>query len=164
MITLTRFVTCVCIKTVFLWVLTASFSLAQENTPVEAGWGVTCLTDRVCELKTEIVSGATIAARVSIIHVRGDLWLQYTIPLGVDLERGIQLSIDDGEKFETTMSSCTSYGCTGRLDLTPEIIESMKQGNALRIFFVRPSVQRIFLIPFKLEGFTAGFEELTEQR
>ncbi|WP_175502277.1 invasion associated locus B family protein [Aliiroseovarius crassostreae] len=158
-----RFVTYICTQTIFVWVLTAGLSLAQEKAPAEAGWGVTCLTDRVCELKTEIVSGATVAARVSIIHVRGEFWLQYTIPLGVDLRRGIQLSIDDGESFETTITSCTAYGCTGRLDLTPEIIESMQQGNILRIFFVRPSVQRVFLIPFSLVGFTAGFVGLTEQ-
>jgi invasion protein IalB len=150
------------IQTVFIWVFTASFSFAQGNTPVEAGWGVTCLSDRVCELKNEIISGTTVAAITSIFHVRGYTWLQYTIPLGVDIEHGIQLSIDDDEKFETILSSCTVYGCTGRLDLTPEIIERMKQGSALKLFFVRPSVQRVLLITFTLSGFIAGFEELTE--
>ncbi|MEP1767410.1 MAG: invasion associated locus B family protein [Sulfitobacter sp.] len=157
-----RFVARVYTQTIFVWIFTASISFAQGNTPVETGWGVTCLSDRVCELKNEIVSGTSIAARISIFHIRGHTWLQYTIPLGVDIERGIQLSIDSGAKFETILSSCTAYGCTGRLDLTPVIVENMKQGNELQLFFVRPSVQRVLLITFTLSGFTAGFVDLTE--
>lgn len=149
-------------QAILVWTLTADAAHSQESSTTEVGWDVTCLTDRVCELKTEITQNNIVAARVSVFRARGHYWLQYTIPLGVDLKRGVQIAIDEKVKIPTTLDNCTIFGCTGQMDLGPDVVDSLKEGSALNIYFVNPTVQETFVIQFSLTGFTSGFRELTQ--
>jgi invasion protein IalB len=151
------------IFTTFIWVLSLSSAHAQ-NTPtkeiVETGWVASCMSNRVCELKYEISQNAQVAAAVSVFNIRQDFWLQYTIPLGIDLTQGIYIAIDENPNMATLVSSCSVYGCIGKLDLTPSIIAGMKQGESLYIRFINSSTQEQFSITMNLSGFTSGFDDI----
>jgi len=138
----------------------ASYAQEAENAP--SNWNVSCLSIQVCELKTEIVRDNLVLARVSIFRMRGYFWLQYTVPPGIDIIRGISIAVDDDEATNTLISNCTNMGCTGHLDLMPRLISRMKSGGALKLFFVNPSNHIPLVIPFSLSGFTRGFDELIQ--
>lgn len=137
-------------------VFLSSSTYAQQNT----GWNVACLSPQVCELKSEIFLNEIVAARVSVVNIRGQLILQYTLPLGIDISQGILISIDEGPGFQTRLVNCTDLGCIGTIDLTSEIVQSMKGGNNLNLLYTAAQNQDTFSIPFSLSGFTAGFSEL----
>lgn len=146
---------------VISWGLASGVVSAQQVSNTETSWDVICLADQVCELKNEILRDTHVAARVSVFHIRGYFLLQYTVPPGIDIQRGISISLDDGEYHPTIISNCTVYGCTGHLDLTSEHIKNMKSGNKLQISFVSPSNQDSYVITFSLSGFTEAFKKLT---
>jgi invasion protein IalB len=141
-----------------------SSAIAQNAPPQETGWSTSCLSDQVCELKTEINSGGNVAARISVFNIRGMFFFQYTIPLGVDIKQGIFIKIDEeGQPITTRLSNCTGNGCTGSFELTTPVIQSMKQGNNLAILFSSPTTQDSFAITFSLSGFTANFAKIINQ-
>lgn len=135
-------------------------AMAQQSTLQSTGWSNECLTTRVCELKSEILSDSSVAARLSVFNIRGQFFLQYTIPLGVDISRGIQLAIDNQPPVLTRLTSCTEFGCTGTADINPDFIQSMKQGIDLNVLFTGADTQDTFAISFSLSGFTASYNEL----
>lgn len=138
-----------------------SGAIAQNAPSQETGWSTSCLSDQVCELKSEIKSSDIVAARISVFNIRGIFFFQYTIPLGIDIKQGIFIKIDDeGHHITTRVLSCTGNGCTGSLELTTPVIQSMKRGANLAILFSSPTTQDSFAINFSLSGFSAGFAEI----
>lgn len=137
--------------------------IAQNAPPQEAGWSAACLSDRVCELKSEISSSGRVAARVSVFNIRGYFFFQYTIPLGVDLTQGVFVRVDEEQNIPTEVSSCSGNGCTGTFDLTSPMIQSMKRGSNLAIHFTSPINQDTFAITFSLSGFTARFADIIDR-
>jgi invasion protein IalB len=103
-----------------------------------------------------------VATRISVFDLHGYFWLQYIIRPGIDLIQGISIAVDDGEATNTIISTCKGSGCTGRMDLTPDLITNMKSGENLRLFFISPDNYETFVIDFSLSGFTLGFSELTQ--
>lgn len=137
-------------------------AMAQQSTLQSTGWSNECLTARVCELRSEILSDSSVAARLSVFNLRGQFILQYTIPLGVDISRGIQIAIDGEQPIPTRLINCTGSGCIGTIDLNPDFIQSMKQGINLNILFTGADTQDTFAISFSLSGFTVSFTELVK--
>lgn len=141
----------------------ATACTAQQVTSEATGWSYACLTQGLCELKAEIRANNTVAARISVIYIRDRFILQYTIPLGVDFARGVEIAIDEEPRIPTNLISCSVVGCTGDIDLNPDIIQTMKKGSELKILFARASSQDTFAITFSLVGFTAGFSGLVAE-
>ena len=131
--------------------------LAQDTPPQETGWSTSCLSERVCEVKSEITANDIVAARASVFNIRGRFIFQYTIPLGIDLTQGIFIRIDENQSIDTELLECSSAGCSGTLELTSPVIQSMKNGTALQIGFTNSADQDTYIINFSLIGFTDGF-------
>lgn len=144
----------------FVGVFSATGAVAQNDGPLQTDWSTSCLSPRVCEMKSEILSGGIAAANASVFNLRGRYLFQYTIPLGPDLTQGIRVKIDQEPATETSILNCTGAGCTGTLELTSSMIQSMKQGNNLNILFYSALNQDSFAITFDLGGFTAAFNDL----
>ena len=142
------------------FVLVVPLAHAQQNGPQTRPWTTACLERQVCELKTEIIAGGTVAARASIVNVRGQFTFQYTIPLGVDVRRPILIRIDNDEPIETELIHCSGSGCTGAMEVNSALIQSMKRGTNMSLVFINPRNQDSFAITFSLSGFTSGYNEL----
>lgn len=144
----------------FYFFTLASFSFAQDTSGEEKDWQVACMPQSFCELKQVIIHQDRVAASVSILNAGNHVWLQYLIPIGINIEHGIQLSVDAGTPINTTISNCTITGCAGYLDLTPELLAEMKKGFSLNITFLNPTVYEWFTIQFNLSGFASAFQIL----
>ena len=133
---------------------------AQQNGPQTTPWTTSCLERQVCELKSEILAGGGVAARASVVNLRGQFLLQYTLPLGIDVRRPVLIRIDNDEPITTELIHCSGTGCTGAADVTGELIQSLKRGTNLSFVFQNPRNQDSLAITFSLSGFTAGYNEL----
>lgn len=135
-------------------------AIAQDEGLRQTGWSTSCLSPRVCEMKSEILSGGLTAAHASVFNLRGRYLFQYTIPLGPDLTQGIRIRIDQEPTVETHILNCTGAGCTGTVELTSALIQDMKKGGDLHILFSNALNQDSFAITFDLGGFTVAFNDL----
>ena len=94
------------------------------------------------------IDGVKIAAVADIIT-----------PLGVLLEFGLRLKIDDGEERGAPFRICQSHGCLVREPLSTDVISSLKRGNVAQVTVAAEGAGPID-IEISLSGFTAAFDSL----
>lgn len=57
------------------------------------------------------------------------------VPLGILLQSGVQLKIDDGEPFKFQIRYCDNAGCFGYVDLNDGILNTMRSGKKIVLTF-----------------------------
>jgi len=94
------------------------------------------------------IDGVKIAAVADIIT-----------PLGVLLEFGLRLKIDDGEERGAPFRICQKHGCLVREPLSADVIAALKKGNAALVTVAAEGAGPID-ISISLRGFTKAFDSL----
>ena len=79
-----------------------------------------------------------------------------TLPLGITLPPGIEITIDEQPVGRAPFFQCTQNGCQSRAPLTDDLLTKMKSGQSGAVSFVDAG-GRVVPIPFSLQGYTAGF-------
>lgn len=82
-----------------------------------------------------------------------------TLPLGISLPPGADISVDGGEPVDIVIERCDKNGCIGALALDAAMIAALKRGREARIRF-HDGTRRRIAVPVSLLGFTAGFDAL----
>ena len=129
---------------------TASAPKAAEpdNTVVDKGWTERCAgkekTDKkACEVYTrlEMKTSSLRVVEVAIGFPQDDSLPKGTargviiLPLGVMLEPGATMAVDDGKPFAFKSRFCTQSGCFAFVNMNKDILEAMKKGKQLNVFF-----------------------------
>ena len=83
--------------------------------------------------------------------------IEYLLPLGINLRKGIVIQID-GVNFPTEALSCDTPGCVGFAPLTPELLERLKAGKALKLAFSPRGSDQFYSFDYSLIGFTAQYD------
>jgi len=81
------------------------------------------------------------------------------VPLGVALEPGMEIQVDEDPAFRVPFNHCNRMGCVVGFPLGPELIEAFKRGSTTRVTVSDLTGQPISL-EVSLLGFTAGFNEI----
>jgi invasion protein IalB len=94
-----------------------------------------------------IESGRPIVAAV-LIEPKGETRkvLRVTVPLGVQLQHGTRVIIDQDTPINKPYVICFTNGCMSDYDATPEMIEKMKKGKGLTIQAINAGGQPISLV------------------
>lgn len=82
-----------------------------------------------------------------------------TVPLGITLPPGLEISIDEQPITRAPFFQCAQNGCQSRLPLNDELLTTMKAGQSGTVAFADGN-GRVVPIPFSLQGFTAGFASI----
>ena len=82
------------------------------------------------------------------------------VPFGLDITKGISLSIDGGPRWNLPMRTCQNFGCVVPLTLGPGIVDQMKQSNTVQISLYTLDGGQTLEVPVSLVGFTAAFDAL----
>ncbi len=139
---------------------------AQQQTAVSTGWGVQCNTvsdELQCSALTSIVSspGNQLILRVSLqaIPEQENHTLIVQLPLGLDLPKGIDMIVDDGEPNHYEINTCVQAGCfvTNTIDKT--VLDLMKTGSTLAVV-MHSSNGGENRIELSLTGFIKAVEKL----
>ncbi len=91
---------------------------------------------------------------------KGEPWVILTVPLGVLLQSGLALKVDEGERFDTVFKICTAKGCEAGIPLDDDLLRLMKAGLVARIAFLDAITGRQITVPVSLKGFSASFQTL----
>ena len=94
------------------------------------------------------IDGVKIAAVADIIT-----------PLGVLLEFGLRLKIDDGEERGAPFRICQQHGCLVREPLSADVISALKKGGVALVTVAAEGAGPIE-INISLTGFTKAFDSL----
>lgn len=82
-----------------------------------------------------------------------------TLPLGVILPPGVQLSVGKGKAARVPVTTCLPQGCQAGAQLDKEFTERLKKGHQLIVTFIGPDGKQVNA-PISLSGFTAGLESM----
>ena len=80
-------------------------------------------------------------------------------PLGVLLEFGLRLKIDEAEERGAPFRICQKHGCLVREPLSAEVIQALKKGNTATVTVAAEGAGPID-IPISLRGFTKAYGSL----
>ncbi len=145
-------------------------SFAQENEQKFKDWSARCEKPKGAEHESCFIFQRLVTKKddgfVPVLHVLvgyitrdGEPGLFATVPLGVSLPPGVQLSVDGDAPVSFGYSHCSNQGCLAALALSDALIAKMKAGNQAVVTFHTGS-QKPVSITVSLRGFTAGFNSL----
>ncbi len=81
------------------------------------------------------------------------------LPLGILLESGVVMKIDDNKPASFKPRFCTKDGCVAYINLNEKILGTMKNGNKLNLAFRTSKGQEIKVV-MELKGFTKGIKSI----
>ena len=150
---------------------TALPAAAQDETrpdEIIGDWRLKCLTDpntqnEACVLLQDIVAESD---NKPVMQVAIGFWgperrrgALITLPLGVILPPGIELSVDGGVVGQVPFFACPPNGCQVHAVLDDNLLNRFKKGNKGLVKFQTRDGQTI-PVEFSLSGFTAGFGKI----
>ena len=115
----------------------------KDNTEHFDDWTLQCIStdfdNKRCEL-TQILFEKKTMKPVVKFQISMPLNLKYlmltvTVPLGIDLQSGVQVSIDNSESISMQLRSCFQGGCVAILKIDEVLLSRLKKGNMLSIIF-----------------------------
>ena len=150
-----------------------SGSFAQEsdataNAPTagSSGWGVQCNTTAdglQCSASLTVVSSPDNQRIISLSFQEGAGDAQPTLvmhlPFGLNLPRGVDLTVDDGEAQTFTINTCLQTGCFVVQESENALIQAMKAGNLVTVSMESSNGAETRL-QVSLAGFAAAMERL----
>lgn len=115
---------------------------------------------QVCFLARDahVESGAS-AVLVVLVEPEGEAkkLLRVTLPLGVSLQAGTRVIIDNGQPLTGPFVICLSNGCMAEYEASDELIAKMKSGQNLHVQGINGSGQSIS-IPVPLADFAKAHD------
>ena len=154
---------------------TAPAAAADANPVVDRGWAVRCnkpekgqkeQKQKDCEIfgrlemqksgmrMTEFAIGFPAVKGTDKKVARGIMIL----PLGISLEPGVTLKVDDGKPSPFKVSFCTTGGCVANVDLNKDLLDSLHKGKAINLFFKTSDGRDVQLI-MGLTGFEKSYTD-----
>ena len=97
---------------------------------------------------------------VGYLGPKGEPWVILTVPLGVLLQSGVALKVDEGPRFDAPFKICTAKGCEAGIPPEDDVLWLMKAGLVARIAFLDGITGRQITVPVSLKGFSAAFRTL----
>ncbi len=86
-----------------------------------------------------------------------------TLPLGVILPPGIQLTVGEGKAARVPVTTCLPAGCQAGVQLDKEFTARLKKGKQMIVTFLGPDGKQINA-PISLSGFTAGMDSIKPKK
>ena len=84
--------------------------------------------------------------------------IEIITPLGINLQTGIGLFVDQTKSFPTKLLTCELDGCRAFSQLTPPLLTALKRGLLLEIIVQTSKSRETLAFEFSLDGFTKAFE------
>lgn len=152
----------------FTAVLAQAQAPAADNKPqsiqtIETGWQTICRSNAKDRTKMDCsVVHETLTAndrlRIAAVEIgkgeKGRLMV-LTLPMGVSLRDGAEVTTDGANKLQAAYSGCQNNGCVATIDLADKALDTIKKGKTLSVSFSDAGGNKI-KADVPLIGFTAA--------
>ena len=144
---------------------------APSASPVPAaqpGWAARCSSaGRDAPLECAIEQNAILSKTgqlVVLVNIRvpGDTRAPIALvqlPLGLNLQAGAKLQVDDGKTVDLPIQTCENRGCYASVPVSPDMVSAMRTGKQLKIVF-QDLAKETIAIPMPLNDFSAAFDKI----
>ena len=135
----------------------------QSIQTADTGWQTICrpsAKDRAkqdCSVFHETFTANDRLRIVSIEIAKGEKGrvLAVSVPTGVSLKDGVEITIDGANKQQASFTNCQNNGCIASLDLADKTLDAIKKGKSISIGFSDAAGSKI-KTDTALIGFTAA--------
>lgn len=86
--------------------------------------------------------------------------IEVITPLGINLQTGVGLLVDEKTTFPTKLLSCELDGCRAFTTLTPKLLSAMKRGLIFEVVVQTSKSREVLAFEYSLDGFTKAFDEI----
>lgn len=149
---------CVLSLAAFLALPFCNAALAQQDWSRLNQWNVACTPEDVCQMIYENRQGSEVRSKILIYRVGDAIILEYTIPLGIDIRRGVKLVVDRSQSTPTDILTCRATGCVGFQVVGNRLLQTLAAGSELDVAYVSADTNRDMRETFSLVGFTRSFQ------
>jgi len=138
-------------------------SYVKSSAITHGDWKITCPESENCRMAQSIV---TTAGKQIILQMRifkgkdgAKPTALFSFPLGILLNTGWQIKVDNGKSQLLPFEICRVEGCFAGIQLPDRLLNSFKRGNTLHVKFF-DSQQNPVEPKISLAGFTKAWGEL----
>ena len=82
------------------------------------------------------------------------------VPLGVLLQAGMSIKVDDGKEYKFQARFCDNNGCFGYVDLNETLLDSLRKGKTLLVSFQALNKKQIS-VSVSLKDFAASLAQVS---
>lgn len=136
----------------------ASPALAQQDWSRLNQWQVACTPEGVCQMTNQNLVDGQIRSQVLLYRVGDAVVVEYTIPLGVDIRKGVKLVVDGRQSIPTDLLTCRTEGCVGFQVLNNRTLNMLAVGGELAVTYHSADDNREKRETFTLVGFTRSYQ------
>ncbi|WP_102868644.1 invasion associated locus B family protein [Pseudovibrio exalbescens] len=151
--------------------LGCAYSQEQPSSRIEtySDWTLRCIPfgeekPPQCQLLQELSNKQSGQRILAFIVERGNdenLTGTLLMPFGLDLQKGIEGTIDSDQALQKThFSTCLPSGCLASLDIDDDLELGLRRGTALQLSVWSISAAQRVEIELSLKGFTAALNRL----
>jgi invasion protein IalB len=141
---------------------------ANHAPPTAGGWVAKCVSESrqspvECSMEQTVVltnTGQLVAS--VLVRVPNDTHqpvMMIQVPVGLFLPAGLNLQIDEGKPQPVPLQTCDLKGCYAGMQITPELIASLKAGKRLTMTFQNLAKNNV-AVPLGLENFADAFQKI----
>jgi invasion protein IalB len=81
------------------------------------------------------------------------------LPLGLNLQAGAKLQVDDGKSVDLPIQTCESRGCYASVPISPETLSALRSGKQMKIIF-QDLAKETIAVPLSLNDFTTAYDKI----
>jgi invasion protein IalB len=138
------------------------------NTSAPPGWVARCSSaSRGAPLECAIEQSAVLTKTgqlIVLVNIRVSADTRAPIalvqlPLGLNLPAGAKIQVDDGKTSELLIQTCEARGCYANLQISPDVLATLKSGKQLNVSFQNLAKETIS-IPMPLGDFAMAYEKI----
>jgi invasion protein IalB len=141
---------------------------ANHAPPSAGGWVAKCVSESrqspiECSMEQTVVltnTGQLVAS--VLVRVPTDTHqpvMMIQVPVGLFLPAGLNLQIDEGKPQPVPLQTCDVKGCYAGMQISPELIASLKTGKRLTMTFQNLAKNNV-VVPMALDNFADTFQKI----
>ena len=136
--------------------------------PAQPGWVARCSSpSRDAPLECAMEQSAVLTKTgqlVTLVNIRvpGDTRAPVVLvqlPLGLNLQAGAKLQVDDGKGIDLPVQTCENRGCYASVPISADMLNAMRAGKQLKVLF-QDLAKETIAIPLSLADFTATYDKI----
>lgn len=143
--------------------LGAAPAAAQQNWSKLNPWRVVCDKGGKCQVFHELRRGDASPSHLRLYKLGDAEVLEFRIPLGIDLRKGVAFRVDRKKRFPATLLTCKANGCFGFTIMNTVMLRALAEGGELDIVYTDSDSDRVRALTYSLVGFSLAYNEFFAQ-
>lgn len=137
------------------------WSVRCEDVQQQGGAGQAEVCEMVQQVSTEETDETVMEVAVAYVPERDLPVALFTVPLGIRIQPGLQLQVNDNEPVRVAVEICGQEGCMASMAFDEDMLAQFRNGTSGTVR-IRDPRDQVHELPISMMGFTAALRRLRE--